>query len=69
MAQFAIEPLTIMISSRCSDQVMFGDDPQPMSAVRRAVKAEPERIQFGGRQVFRVWIHEDEDVRSTTVIQ
>ena len=62
MAFFAVEPLTLMISSRCADQVEFGGRPQPMSAVRRAMKSALEEIRFGGEQVFRVWIHEDEAV-------
>lgn len=59
---FAVEPLTIMLSSRCSDEVPFEGRPQPMSTVRKAIKAELEGLRFGGEQVFKVWIHEDEAV-------
>ena len=62
MAFFAIEPLTLMISSRCSDEVDFGGRPQPMTEVRRAMKSALEAIKLGDEQVFRVWIHEDEAV-------
>ncbi len=62
MAFFAVEPLTLMISSRCADEVEYGGRPQPMSAVRRAMKSALEEVRFGGEQVFRVWIHEDEAV-------
>jgi len=62
MAFLVIEHLTLMISSRCSDQVSFGGRPQPMTEVRRAMKSGLEGIKFADEQVFRVWIHEDEAV-------
>lgn len=64
MAFFAIEPLTLMISSRCSDMVQFKRKKQKMSSVRRAMKKSLEAIRFGGEQIFEVWIHEDEAVTS-----
>jgi len=62
MSIFAIEPLTIMISSRCSDRVSYKGKQQEMSVVRETMKAELESIKFGGEAVFRVWIHEPESV-------
>jgi len=62
MAFFAVEPLTLMISSRCRDEVPFEGRSQPMEAVRRAMKAALEAIRLADEQVFRVWIHEDEAV-------
>ncbi len=62
MSIFAIEPLTIMISSRCSDLVSLEGKQQAMSVVRAAMKAELEKIKFGEESVLRVWIHETESV-------
>ena len=62
MSIFAIEPITIMISSRCSDLVPFEGKQQSMSVVRVAMKSELEAIKFGEAPVFRVWIHEAESV-------
>jgi hypothetical protein len=59
---FAVEPLTLMISSRCSDQVLFQGRPQSMSEVRKEIKKTLEGIEYGGRALFDVWIHEDEAV-------
>lgn len=61
-AYFEIEPLTLMVSSRCADPVQFDERLQPMNTVREAIKAELEGLRFGGEQVFRVWIHEHEAV-------
>ncbi|HIF00290.1 MAG: hypothetical protein ABGZ23_29035 [Fuerstiella sp.] len=51
-----------MISSRCSDKVSIKDKLRPMSELRKALKVELEKIKLGGKSVFEVWIHEDEDV-------
>ena len=59
---FEIDPLTLMVSSRCTDPVQFDGRLQPMSVVREAIKAELEGLCFGEEQVFRVWIHEHEAV-------
>jgi hypothetical protein len=60
MAFFAVEPLTLMVSSRCSDQVPFQRRSQSMSEVRKAIKKSLEEIAYGGKSLFDVWIHEDE---------
>ncbi len=54
------DPLTVMISSRCTDLVPFNGKQQPMGVLRVAMKKRLEAIQLGGRQVYSVWIHEDE---------
>lgn len=59
---FEIEPLRIMLSSRCSDLVHFDGRLQPMSVLRGAIQAALEGLRFGGEQVFRVWIHEPEAI-------
>lgn len=56
----AVEPLTLMISSRCLDQVEFQGSKQALSEVRKEIKKQLESIQLGGKSVFEVWIHEDE---------
>src|SRR5947208_16031019 len=53
------EPLEVMLSSRCSDGVMFEGKLQDMSVLRRAIKAQLESIRIGGISFFKVWIHED----------
>lgn len=60
----AFEPLTIMLSSRCSDQVPFGNGTVSMAEVRKAIKNKLEDLQLFGMQVFKVWIHENEAVES-----
>ncbi len=59
---FEIEPLRVMLSSRCNDLVRFDDRPQPMAVLRSAIQAELEGLRFGEEQVFRVWIHEPEAI-------
>ena len=54
------QPLTLFISSRCKDKVLYEGKQQPMSVLRLAMKQRLEEIQLGGQQVFSVWIHEDE---------
>ena len=41
---FAIEPLTLMISSRCNDKVEYQSKQQSLSIVRKAMKNEPPRL-------------------------
>ncbi len=60
MTFFRTEPLTLMISSRYKDRVEFQGRPQPMSAVRRAMKVALEAIRCSEEQIFRAWIHEDD---------
>lgn len=54
------QPLSVMISSRCNDPVLYEKRQQPMGVLRSAMKARLEAIRLGGKQVFKVWIHEDE---------
>lgn len=54
------EPLSLMISSRCRDLISYQDKQQSLEVLRRAMKAKLEGIRLGGRQVFKVWVHEDE---------
>lgn len=54
------QPLTVMLSSRCHDLFEFQGEPRPMSDLRRAIKTDLEKIRFGGKAVFQVWIHEEE---------
>lgn len=58
----AFEPLTIMLSSRCSDPVPFDGGMGSMADVRMAIKNKLEGLVFFGRPVFTVWIHEDQAV-------
>jgi len=60
MAFFAIEPLTLMISSPSRDLVPFRGKMLQLSELRRAIKSKLEAIFLAGKQVFEVWIHEDE---------
>ncbi len=62
MSFFVIEPLTVMISSRCHDRISFNEKKRSMSTLRKAMKKEIEELLFDGRQVFKVWIHEEESV-------
>ena len=49
-----------MISSRCNDTIQYQGKQQSLSALRPAMKAKLEGMKIGGKQIFRVWIHEDE---------
>lgn len=61
------EPLTLMISSRCADEVPYSGKLQPLKILREALKAKLEKIKIGGKQVFKVWIHEDESNASALI--
>lgn len=61
------EPLQLMISSRCKDTIQFQNKPQPMGMLRTDLKSSLEKIRIGGKQVFKVWIHEDESNPSALV--
>ncbi len=61
------EPLSLMISSRCRDTVRYQRKDQSMEVLRRALKDKLEKITLGGRQVFDVWIHEDESNASAVL--
>lgn len=63
MAPFrAVEPIRLMVSSRCKDPVPFDGSSQPMSVVRRRIKEILEQMRAGDHPLFEVWIHEDEAV-------
>jgi hypothetical protein len=54
------EPLSLMISSRCKDTIQYKNRQHPMGVLRTELKSTLEKIKIGGKQVFNVWIHEDE---------
>ena len=54
------EPLSLMIPSRCNDSIQYQGKQQSLSALRRVMKAKLGGMKIGGKQIFRVWIHEDE---------
>jgi hypothetical protein len=53
-----------MISSRCSDTIQYNGKDQSLEVLRRDLKSKLEAIRLGGKQVFKVWIHEDESTAS-----
>ena len=61
------DPLTLMISSRCADEVSYQGKLQPLKVLREALKAKLEKIKIGGNQIFKVWIHEDESNASALI--
>jgi len=58
------QPLSLMISSRCRDKVLFGGRLVEMTVVRKEIKRTLEAIRPSGVQLFDVWIHEDESQTS-----
>lgn len=52
--------ITIMISSRCNDKFPIGENGIPLSDVRKEIKNEIEGIKLFDKQIFKVWISEDE---------
>ena len=52
MAFCAVEPLLLMIPSRCSDEVGLGGRPRPMTEVRRAMKAAPDSLDGRFQKYF-----------------
>lgn len=54
------QPLTVMLSSRCTDTFLWDETQQPLADLRVAIKKAIEGIEFAGKQLFKVWIHEDE---------
>ena len=64
---FETEPLSLMISSRCNDDFLYENKDQPIGNLRSAIKEQLEKITLGGKQVFRVWIHEDESNGSALI--
>lgn len=57
---FDLQPLTVMLSSRCMDEFPYQGKPQPLSVLREAIRDAIRGIRFGGKPVFEVWIHEDD---------
>jgi len=55
-----LQPLAVMISSRCMDRFLIGGRKQPLSVLRKSIKRAIEDIRFDNKQIFEVWIHEDE---------
>ena len=53
-----LEPLKVMLSSRCADKIIFECGPQDMSVLRRAIKQRLDAIKVGDVSFFKVWIHE-----------
>jgi len=64
---FETDPLTLTISSRCADEVSYQGKLQPLGVLRVDVKAKLEQITICGKQVFKVWIHEDESNSSALI--
>lgn len=61
------EPLSVMISSRCQDNILYENKQQSIGVLRRAIKSRLQAIKLGGKQVFSVWIHEDESNASANI--
>jgi hypothetical protein len=49
----------VMISSRCIDEILFIGKRATLSEVRKALKADLEKEQLLGSELFEVWINED----------
>lgn len=64
MTYFAHEPLNVMISSRCLDDVPGERPARTLSDLRREIKARLESLRVAGKALFQVWIHEDEAIDS-----
>lgn len=64
---FQTQPLSLLISSRCKDPVLFEGKEQPLAVLRRALKKKLSDIRLAGKQVFDVWIHEDESNSSALI--
>ena len=56
----ATQSVRVMISSRCTDKVMFDGEQRPMSDIRREIKKRIEEIRVADSALFEVWIHEEE---------
>lgn len=61
------KPLSLLISSRCKDEIPFNGNRLPMSELRRALKKKLQDISIAGCRVFDVWIHEDESNASALI--
>ena len=56
------DPLTLMVSSRCSDKVRHAGKLKSMTGLRKDLKAELEKMKICGFPAFEAWIHEDDSV-------
>src|ERR1051325_9256090 len=59
-----IEPIQVMLSSRCDDNVSFEGRDQQMRVLRMAIKTHLESLKIGIVALFKVWIHEDDPHQS-----
>ena len=59
------QPLTVMLSSRCKDTFLWQGKQQPLSELRKAIKAAVEDIKFADKQLFEIKIFA---VKSTLVV-
>ncbi|MDJ0680255.1 MAG: DUF4062 domain-containing protein [Xenococcaceae cyanobacterium MO_167.B52] len=51
--------ISVMISSRCNDEIEFEDETQKLSNVRKKLKEKLESIKLFDKELFEVWINED----------
>jgi hypothetical protein len=52
--------ILVMISSRCSDPIVFAGREQKLSEVRGRLKEDLEAATLFGQKMFQVWMNEDE---------
>jgi hypothetical protein len=55
----APKKISVMISSRCTDEIEFNGKRVGLSDVRKALKGELEMEQLLDSQLFDIWINED----------
>ena len=51
--------ISVMISSRCNDPIVFEEEEKTLSDLRRKIKEELESIEILDGTIFDVWINED----------
>ena len=56
---FKSKKITVMISSRCNDDINFEAKTQKLSDVRNKLKQDLENIKLLDQEIFEVWINED----------
>jgi hypothetical protein len=54
--------LRIMISSRCLDFYRAGQTATRLSDIRKILKTEIEAVAIFGKEIFEVWINEEEPI-------
>ncbi len=52
--------ILVMISSRCSDKILWDGKEQRLSAFRQKLRDELEDVTLFGHKLFQVWMNEDE---------